>query len=216
MSPQYTQAAIMIAIAVVFVALAIWLWLRANRKTTIVDDGKSGKDVLDEGAERAARNHALIDAPTAVKQDFGQTSANANSDKIAAAGETADAEAGVSVAPTVGDPVPPRPDHWEAEQPADAIPTPAPAPTPAPEAEAEADDLTRIKGLGPKLRTILAEQGITRFDQIAAWSDEDIARIDAGLGRFSGRITRDQWVEQAKLLSAKDESGFTSKFGQTR
>ena len=98
------------------------------------------------------------------------------------------------------------------------VPAPAPAPTPAPAATSapatEADDLRQIKGLGPKLVTILAEQGITRFDQIAAWTDADVERIDATLGRFAGRITRDQWVEQAKLLISGDVSAFDEKFGR--
>lgn len=76
-----------------------------------------------------------------------------------------------------------------------------------------ADDLKRIKGVGPKLVTMLAEQGITTFEQIASWNDADIERVDAGLGRFQGRITRDKWVEQAKLLAAGDESGFSATFG---
>lgn len=77
-----------------------------------------------------------------------------------------------------------------------------------------ADDLTRIKGLGPKIATMLGEQGVTSFAQIAAWSDADVERVDASLGRFAGRITRDQWVAQAKLLAAGEESGFAEKFGQ--
>ncbi len=94
---------------------------------------------------------------------------------------------------------------------------PAPGPVPAPVATtglSGSDELTRIKGLGPKIATLLAEMGITRFAQIAAWDDAEIDRIDAELGRFAGRIRRDAWVEQAKLLSAGDESGFANKFGQ--
>lgn len=176
-----------ILIAAVLLLIAVWLFMRMNRKTAVID--RSQGDVLDEGAERAQRNQALIDAPTAVKQDFGVTSANANSDLVAAAGAMADAEAGVSVAPTVGDPVPP------------------------PLPKGDGDDLLKIKGVGPKLVAMLAEQGITRFDQIAAWTAEDIARIDATLGRFAGRIERDQWTEQAKLLAAGDSDGFSQRFG---
>jgi predicted flap endonuclease-1-like 5' DNA nuclease len=90
-------------------------------------------------------------------------------------------------------------------------PAPAPAATPAP--TATADDLTRIKGLGPKLAALLGEMGVTSYAQIAAWDDADIARIDAQLGRFSGRITRDQWVAQARLLAAGDEAAFAANFG---
>ena len=91
--------------------------------------------------------------------------------------------------------------------------TPAPAPAPAPAPSSEADDLRKIKGLGPKLVALLKEQGITSFAQIAEWSDEDVARIDATLGRFAGRIERDQWVAQAKLLVTGESSEFSQKFG---
>lgn len=94
-----------------------------------------------------------------------------------------------------------------------AAPEPAPTPAPAPAASA-GDDLTTIKGLGPKLAVTLNELGVTSFSQIAAWDDSEIDRIDSQLGRFSGRIRRDNWVEQAKLLSSGDESGFAAKFGQ--
>ncbi len=78
----------------------------------------------------------------------------------------------------------------------------------------EADDLTRIKGLGPKLAALLRGMGIIRFDQIAGWSEADIARIDPQLGTFQGRIARDNWVEQARYLSAGDVSGFETRFGK--
>lgn len=81
------------------------------------------------------------------------------------------------------------------------------------EAEGPADDLTRIKGLGPKLAKLLADLGVTRFEQIAAWSAADIARIDSHLGRFQGRIERDNWVEQAKFLAKDDRKGFEERFG---
>ncbi|GAA4644414.1 hypothetical protein GCM10023115_23740 [Pontixanthobacter gangjinensis] len=76
------------------------------------------------------------------------------------------------------------------------------------------DDLTRIKGVGPKLKTLLNELGITRFAQIAGWNDADIDQIDAKLGRFEGRIRRDNWTEQARLLDAGDTAGYEDKFGK--
>ena len=78
----------------------------------------------------------------------------------------------------------------------------------------DADNLTRIKGLGPKIATLLRSLGVTRFDQIAAWSEADVARIDPQLGTFHGRIARDNWVEQARYLSAGDVSGFEARFGK--
>ena len=88
------------------------------------------------------------------------------------------------------------------------------APTPDKIPADESDDLTRIKGLGPKIATLLSNLGITRFDQIAAWSEADIARVDPQLGTFQGRIARDNWVEQAGYLSAGDVSGFEARFGK--
>ena len=76
------------------------------------------------------------------------------------------------------------------------------------------DDLTRIKGVGPKLVEQLAALGVTRYDEIAAWDDAEIERIDAQLGRFQGRIRRDDWPAQARLLAAGDEAGYEAKFGR--
>lgn len=77
------------------------------------------------------------------------------------------------------------------------------------------DDLTRIKGLGQKLAILLDELGVTRFEQIAGWDDAEIDRIDAQLGRFEGRIRRDNWVEQAKLLAAGENAAFEATFGNS-
>lgn len=75
------------------------------------------------------------------------------------------------------------------------------------------DDLTRIKGLGPRIATALGELGVTSFAQIAAWDDAEIDRIDSQLGRYEGRIRRDQWVEQAQLLAKGDTQAFDARFG---
>ncbi len=77
-----------------------------------------------------------------------------------------------------------------------------------------AGDLSRIKGLGPKLRARLAELGVTRFEQIAGWSDADLAAIDAQLGAFAGRPAKDNWVEQARLLASGDLAAYEAKFGK--
>ena len=80
--------------------------------------------------------------------------------------------------------------------------------------EVAGDDLTRIKGLGPKIATLLRSLGVTRFDEIAAWSEADVVRIDPQLGAFQGRIARDNWIEQARYLSAGDVAGFEARFGK--
>ena len=80
--------------------------------------------------------------------------------------------------------------------------------------ETGGDDLTRIKGVGPKLSAMLRGLGVTRYDQIAAWSDAAVARIDPHLGAFQGRIARDNWIEQCRYLAAGDTAGFEGKFGK--
>lgn len=69
------------------------------------------------------------------------------------------------------------------------------------EAGAPADDLTRIKGIGPKYARKLNELGVTKISQVAAWKDEDIARFAAQLKAAPGRIRKAGWVESAKQLA---------------
>lgn len=66
--------------------------------------------------------------------------------------------------------------------------------------EGQADDLKKISGVGPVLEKKLNALGITTYEQIVNFSEEDIARVDEVLN-FKGRIERDNWVEQAKELS---------------
>lgn len=69
------------------------------------------------------------------------------------------------------------------------------------------DDLKRIKGIGPKLEALLHRNGITTLWQLATLTPEQIAALDAQLEEFKGRITRDNWVEQARRLILEDEHG---------
>ena len=70
----------------------------------------------------------------------------------------------------------------------------------------EKDDLRRIRGVGPQLQGVLNEHGIFYFWQIAAWTSRDIREIDEKLSTFKGRIDRDNWVSQARQLSAEPGS----------
>jgi predicted flap endonuclease-1-like 5' DNA nuclease len=76
------------------------------------------------------------------------------------------------------------------------------------------DKLTLLKGLGPKAESRLHELGVTRFEQIASWNDADVAAIDGQMGAFKGRIQRDRWVDQAKLLAKGDTEAFEAEFGK--
>lgn len=176
--------------ALLVLALVYWLLTR----TKAPPKRREGSDVLSEGAARAQRNSALIDAPPVAS--FSSTTLAAG----VLAGEPVMAVAVEDIA--VGNA--PVPDAPTSETPASETPAP----------DAPADDLSRIKGLGPKLRARLGELGVTRFDQIAAWSDADLAAIDAQLGTFAGRPAKDNWIEQARLLANGDLADYEGKFGK--
>lgn len=113
-------------------------------------------------------------------------------------------------------------------------PAPAPAPAPVPAAKAEVaaapdasdadkpqmldaardggpDDLKQIKGIGPKLEKMLHGMGVFHFDQVAAWTDRELAWVDQNLEGFKGRASRDEWVSQAKTLAAGGATEFSNR-----
>ncbi|WP_294247913.1 hypothetical protein [uncultured Sphingomonas sp.] len=85
---------------------------------------------------------------------------------------------------------------------------------PAEPARPEDQPITLLKGLGPKLTQKLAEHGITTVGDMAALSEAQAQALDAQLGAFSGRMARDRWLEQARLLAAGDRAGFEAVFGR--
>jgi len=66
----------------------------------------------------------------------------------------------------------------------------------------EADDLTRIKGIGADLAARLKTLNCYKFEQVANFSDEDIANVDDML-KLNGQIERDNWVGEAQNLLAE-------------
>ncbi len=75
----------------------------------------------------------------------------------------------------------------------------------------QADDLKLIKGVGPKLEKLCNALGFYHFDQIAAWNASEIEWVDENLEGFKGRVSRDDWVAQAKVLSKGGETEFSRK-----
>lgn len=67
------------------------------------------------------------------------------------------------------------------------------------------DDLKRIKGVGSVIEETLNGLGIYQFSQIASWNDDNISWVENSLS-FPGRITREDWINQAKTL---DDGGTT-------
>ena len=220
------------------IGLAIaWYIFNVRRKTRVTADRR---DVLDEGAARARRNQALLDAPPRSGDDNPEISRKTSTEPIAVRpiaeppgtasiptpGAVLGAETIVNLA--AGAPaVIGRAEQEEANastrDDTDDTLAAAPAadteevsigPVVAPVDPAGEDELTRLKGVGPKLAAQLRGMGITRLDQIAAWDDAAIDRIDAQLGRFQGRIRRDEWVTQARLLSSGDQALYEARFGR--
>jgi predicted flap endonuclease-1-like 5' DNA nuclease len=62
------------------------------------------------------------------------------------------------------------------------------------------DDLKLIKGVGPKLEALCNKLGFYHFDQIANWTAKEVAWVDDNLEGFKGRVTREDWVQQARDL----------------
>ncbi len=77
-----------------------------------------------------------------------------------------------------------------------------------------ADELTRIKGLGPKAQGVLNGIGIHRYAQLADLDPAQAAEVDARLGAFKGRLFRDRWIDQARYLENGDTAGFEAEFGK--
>lgn len=77
--------------------------------------------------------------------------------------------------------------------------------------DGHADDLKKIKGVGPKMEVLINELGFYHFDQIATWTEAEVAWVDENLKGFKGRVSRDNWVDQAKTLAAGGETEFSTR-----
>lgn len=83
-----------------------------------------------------------------------------------------------------------------------------------PGASGPPDDLSKLKGVGPKFAAMLNQLGISRFDQLARLSEGDLESLDRHLGAFKGRLHRDQVPLQADYLARGDIDGFEQRFGK--
>lgn len=220
------------ALVLVFaLALAWWLFRRAATPR----NRSYRPDVLDEGQAPAQRNQALIDAAPAariVQPPFVSDALGGMGEMVAAAAQAellAREQSGgepevpqpadpspAPEQPVQPDPVPELPGESPAETPQQpqVAPDPVPPQAPATAAAATGDDLSRIKGLGPKLQALLPTLGIATYAQIAALDDTALAELDGKLGAFAGRPRKDNWMDQARYLAAGDVSGFEAQFGK--
>jgi len=97
-----------------------------------------------------------------------------------------------------------------------AAPEPVPPDLPPavairPPAATPQDNLRRIGQIDEAAERLLAAQGVSRYSQIAHWSPADIARFDALLGG-TGRIGRENWVEQAQILSRDGDTAYSREY----
>ncbi|MBM3927599.1 MAG: hypothetical protein FJ335_03950 [Sphingomonadales bacterium] len=199
-----TANLVMIAIGVVLAVIVILYGARLKRRRQAVD--QAIEDRADD-APAAARAVARDETPPPAPETM----------------PVAVAEPAAEPAPTPLPVAPPPPPLAGDDTPvvATAAPfDPAPATiaadlaTPPSDPAPASDDLTRLKGVGPKLAARLNELGITTYAQIAALSPAEAQALDAQLGSFQGRMTRDRWVEQAGYLAKDDRAGFEAAFGK--
>ncbi|MEZ0498191.1 hypothetical protein [Sphingomonas sp. IW22] len=199
MMPITITHLVMIAIAVVLTILMIWWGQRRWKQSKAAQD-----DIQARGNTVEVGGGALPDAAPV-------------RDEVAVRDE-----APMPVVQPAPDPTPPAaplatPAPFTATAP-DAPPPPVPAqastPEPAAASTPAGGELTLLKGLGPKAATMLAEQGITDIAALAALSDEQAAALDRELGPFSGRMSRDRWHEQARLLTAGERDRYEAMFGK--
>jgi large subunit ribosomal protein L21 len=87
-------------------------------------------------------------------------------------------------------------------KPAVAKATKAKLAAPKDDKAAAGGDLKKLSGVGPALEKKLIAAGVTSLEQVAAWTEADVSKIDEELS-FKGRIEREGWIAQAKELTAK-------------
>lgn len=74
-----------------------------------------------------------------------------------------------------------------------------------------ADNLKLISGVGPKLEGMLNKMGFWHFEQVASWRKKEVQWVNDNLEGFKGRVERDDWVSQAKILAKGGETEFSKR-----
>ena len=178
------------------------------------NDGQAGES--DEELARLRWRNRYLEGRLA----YFEAAEGQQADAEAAPAEAADMEAESAETGSEPEPEAPADAAPEAETEAEPAPAEAPAseddvhPSEAMLAELEGvqpeqiekpenggDDLTAITGIGPRIGEVLNELGIFTYAQIASWTGENETWIENHLS-FKGRVSRENWVEQAKALMA--------------
>jgi len=70
------------------------------------------------------------------------------------------------------------------------------------------DNLKLIKGIGPKNEKACNDLGVYRFAQIADWTSDEAKWVGHQIS-FPGRIEREHWIQQARLLAAGGDTDYS-------
>lgn len=186
-----------------------------GRTATETDKGDDfGTDPVRDGIEAAKTADAAPAEVTPVPDDVdpmpeqGDAAASPTRDPVPAGDTDASADPAPVVVETAPEPkAEPAPDA-PALSPQDGGTQPSSLDAPR---DGGPDDLKLIKGVGPKLESVLHEHGIYHFDQIAGWGAEEVAWMDGNLTGFRGRVSRDDWVDQATVLASGGETEFSTR-----
>lgn len=200
------QTALIVIGAALAVILLVWLLLRGFTAKQSIAATQPEQAADDPYAASKERPYMRPPPPTAVAPPA------AGSLHFQARDVAADGMPAAPAAPAARDEAPPP--EQEVALPAPPLPGEFGGIAFPPGATDHQDDLTRLKGVGPKLAAMLNEEGITQYAQLAALGDDELAAIDARLGAFKGRLARDRVAEQARLLANGDREGFEATFGK--
>lgn len=186
-------------LAILTVIAMIWgAKLKRQRRAAEADEQHRIESLKADGVEAtntAEGGSPVVTAPHA-----------APSDELATATPPPEAAIDTSRPTLAGEPIP-------AAAPFEAVPASVVAEVPTEESP-DTQSVSILKGLGPKIATRLGELGITRVDQLAWLDDAEAEQLDAQLGVFQGRMERDRWREQARLLAQGDRAGYEAQFGK--
>jgi len=177
--------------------------LTTQRLGQIIDELAAGKVPTPGPQNGRYGSEPLAGLTSLTEYESGRTQYNASAQLAADLGDTVRRIDGTEVALLT--PWLPTSQSRAAENPSPSAAPPAgarkrPRSRSAPR-KSGADDLKLIKGVGPKLEKLLHRLGFFHFDQIAVWSADEVAWVDENLTGFKGRVSRDDWVAQAKSLA---------------
>ncbi|MFD1034518.1 hypothetical protein ACFQ15_07635 [Sphingomonas hankookensis] len=204
---------VLIAVLAVLTIIGIGYGMKLSRRRRqgvreLEDAGHLERSGEAPASDPDAPDDAVARAPVAAEQMEQAPRASAATPAPVAVPEVATPVAHASVAA-------PDPVAMPAEEPR---PVAAPVATPAPPAPAGPTagdtDLTRLKGLGPKVAAMLVEQGVADIATLAKLDAAQADAVAAQLGMFAPRMAKDRWVEQAQFLAAGDIAGFEATFGK--